>query len=222
MPVEFLCAGCSKTLRVPEKHAGKKAKCPQCQSINVVPTSNQPSESAGAERIPAMSGTTAASSLGIAASGAAPAATPPPAPVASNPYAASQPVVQNIAPSMNHAGGANLNVFNPLREAGFFISVTAWFNIIVGFICCLTILGIIQGAIMVWLGFSLKNANDALKLAYQSGNSAHLHTTTTKLATYFKITGVLTMIGAAMGALYVVFIILFVILGAAGAASGNF
>ena len=75
---------------------------------------------------------------------------------------------------------------------------------------------------MVWLGFSLKNANDSMKLAYQSRDPSHLHTASTKLATYFKITGVLTMIGVALLAVYLVIIIVAVIFGLAAGASGNF
>ena len=75
---------------------------------------------------------------------------------------------------------------------------------------------------MLWLGFSLKSANDSLKLAYQSRDPSHLHTANTKLATYFKITGVLTMIGLAVLALYLVIIILAVIFGVAAGASRNF
>jgi len=75
---------------------------------------------------------------------------------------------------------------------------------------------------MLWLGFSLKSANDSLKLAYQSRDPSLLHTANTKLATYFKITGVLTMIGLAVGVLYFIGIIIFVIFGLAAGANGNF
>lgn len=73
---------------------------------------------------------------------------------------------------------------------------------------------------MLWLGFSLKGANDSLKLAYQSRDPSLLHAANSKLATYFKITGVLTMIGVAVLALYLVIIIVVVIFGIAAGASG--
>lgn len=41
MAIEFLCSGCSNTLRVPDEHAGKHARCPQCSSVNSIPTQSQ-------------------------------------------------------------------------------------------------------------------------------------------------------------------------------------
>ncbi|MDX1948262.1 MAG: hypothetical protein SFU86_22920 [Pirellulaceae bacterium] len=37
MPIETICQGCSKRLRVGDEHAGKTARCPQCQTIYTVP-----------------------------------------------------------------------------------------------------------------------------------------------------------------------------------------
>jgi hypothetical protein len=39
MPIETICQGCSKRLRVADEHAGKLAKCPHCQAIYTVPQS---------------------------------------------------------------------------------------------------------------------------------------------------------------------------------------
>ena len=41
MAIEFQCEHCSTMLRVPDEHAGKPAKCPQCQSVNQIPQSSQ-------------------------------------------------------------------------------------------------------------------------------------------------------------------------------------
>ncbi len=41
MAIEFLCSGCSNTLRVPDEHAGKHARCPQCSSVNAIPNQSQ-------------------------------------------------------------------------------------------------------------------------------------------------------------------------------------
>ncbi len=41
MPIEFVCNGCTNTLRVPDEHAGKHARCPQCSTVNVIPSGNQ-------------------------------------------------------------------------------------------------------------------------------------------------------------------------------------
>jgi hypothetical protein len=39
MPIETVCQGCGKRLRVADEHAGKLAKCPQCQAVYTVPQS---------------------------------------------------------------------------------------------------------------------------------------------------------------------------------------
>ena len=36
MPIEFTCQNCETTLRVPDEHAGKQAKCPRCQTLNLI------------------------------------------------------------------------------------------------------------------------------------------------------------------------------------------
>ena len=44
MPIEITCTGCNKRLRVPDRTAGKRVKCPKCQSIIAVPDSNLPDQ----------------------------------------------------------------------------------------------------------------------------------------------------------------------------------
>jgi hypothetical protein len=39
MPIETICAGCARKLRVADEHAGKKARCPNCGTIYSVPAS---------------------------------------------------------------------------------------------------------------------------------------------------------------------------------------
>ena len=36
MAIEFECEHCNTTLRVSDKHAGKRAKCPKCQAVNLI------------------------------------------------------------------------------------------------------------------------------------------------------------------------------------------
>ena len=49
MPIETICQGCARKLRVPDEHAGKKARCPQCGMIYVVPGSVEASWPSPAE-----------------------------------------------------------------------------------------------------------------------------------------------------------------------------
>ena len=37
MPIEALCPGCGRKLRVADEHAGRQARCPMCQAIYTVP-----------------------------------------------------------------------------------------------------------------------------------------------------------------------------------------
>lgn len=41
MAIEFTCSSCNTTLRVPDEHAGKQARCPKCQSLNLIQASNR-------------------------------------------------------------------------------------------------------------------------------------------------------------------------------------
>ena len=46
MSVEISCNGCGSTLSVSEEHRGKKARCPKCGQIQVVPLATEPGASA--------------------------------------------------------------------------------------------------------------------------------------------------------------------------------
>jgi len=37
LSIRFTCKECSNQLAVPEEHAGKNARCPSCQAINLIP-----------------------------------------------------------------------------------------------------------------------------------------------------------------------------------------
>ena len=40
MAIEFECSGCSSTLRVPDEHSGKHARCPKCSTVNAIPANS--------------------------------------------------------------------------------------------------------------------------------------------------------------------------------------
>ena len=56
MPIETICEGCGRGLRVPDEHAGKQARCPQCGTIYVVPASSELSASERADQDSSSSG----------------------------------------------------------------------------------------------------------------------------------------------------------------------
>ena len=60
MAIEIRCPGCSRTLRVPDEHAGKQVRCPACQQISIAP-------GAGMATTAVAAGSAAAGSAGPAA-----------------------------------------------------------------------------------------------------------------------------------------------------------
>jgi hypothetical protein len=48
MPIEITCTSCKKRLRVPDNAAGKRVKCPQCQSVLSVPAAGAASSGSSA------------------------------------------------------------------------------------------------------------------------------------------------------------------------------
>lgn len=104
MPIEIICKGCSRKLRVSDQHAGKHARCPQCGEINPIPSGaaealvprepfSRPADSGGATSpgspFPAMP--PAPAPIGSAPAPSPPASpfawTPPPPSPAPNPFA---------------------------------------------------------------------------------------------------------------------------------------
>lgn len=53
MPIDSICTGCGRTLRVADEYAGHEAQCPACSSIYVVPT---PPDWSTAQPVPAAQG----------------------------------------------------------------------------------------------------------------------------------------------------------------------
>lgn len=63
MPIEFRCPQCGKLLRTPDTSAGKKGKCPHCQSVNDIPLAStavaeKPADSAAQSPAPFSAPTT--------------------------------------------------------------------------------------------------------------------------------------------------------------------
>ncbi|HEX5106489.1 MAG TPA: MoxR family ATPase [Pirellulaceae bacterium] len=71
--IEFPCTGCGRTLKVPASAAGKRASCPQCNTVATIPSGSQPL--AGPAGMAGMDGRTAIAST--ASPQTAPWAMPP-------------------------------------------------------------------------------------------------------------------------------------------------
>ncbi len=50
MPIAIRCTGCKQRLRVPDKAAGRRVKCPKCQTVLRIPKLQEPREANTAER----------------------------------------------------------------------------------------------------------------------------------------------------------------------------
>jgi len=105
----------------------------------------------------------------------------------------------------------------PLHAAAGWILFVGWFNIIIGILYGITIVGIIFAWLPIWIGICLKNAGEALKAGYPN-NAGQLYRASNNLATTFRIVGVLCIINIVIMALYLCFILLMVVIGIAGAA----
>ncbi len=52
MPIETICQTCGRRLRVADEYAGKKARCPQCQTIFIVPGQPVPASTGQTDTAP--------------------------------------------------------------------------------------------------------------------------------------------------------------------------
>jgi predicted RNA-binding Zn-ribbon protein involved in translation (DUF1610 family) len=91
--IEFNCSSCGTTLRVPDEHLGKQARCPNCQNLNVV-------QAASADPF--------ASSY--------PASAPVPPAKSANPYAVGQ---GNVLPS----GGISRRAYQSAHRGGMILTL---------------------------------------------------------------------------------------------------
>ena len=193
MPIEFTCNGCQSNLRVPDEYGGKQAKCPSCNHVNSIPTAPKSEPTVpDLKSHPTVVDKTA-----------------------NNPYSSTIPGPSPTASSVETANSTSYP-FQPLYDSLFFLKFLAWYFIITGGLACVTILGAIYGWLPLWIGICLKNACRDLENGYQSRNAALLHNASRNLATVAKIIAVMSMIGVAFFALYILIIIFVVIAGVIG------
>lgn len=51
MPIQIQCQHCSRQLKVKDKYAGKKAKCPDCQELIAIPVDKEGEQKASKSKI---------------------------------------------------------------------------------------------------------------------------------------------------------------------------
>jgi hypothetical protein len=84
---------------------------------------------------------------------------------------------------------------SPLFMAKGWMKLVAVLMIIYGVMLVLTIFGIIIAWLPIWMGVLLFQSASQVEQAYQNGEQMALHTSLSKLKTYFTIMGVLSLLG---------------------------
>jgi DNA-directed RNA polymerase subunit RPC12/RpoP len=235
MPIKFNCFNCGAKLRVPEEHIGKKARCPKCDEKCLVPAvSARTSESVAAQDLESneqfaaepVLGQATPVSLPPAVTAPTPEPLPPPPDMAvpvssvptSVPFASvASPYSSNAVNKRTHKGGAISHIMQPLYESRNMMKVFGWTNLIIGIIYCLTIFGAVIGWLFIWMGWLVKGAAEALTIGVETGDESQLRLANERIALYFKIIGVLTIIGLVIMALYILLFLVVIMLGVIGA-----
>lgn len=107
----------------------------------------------------------------------------------------------------------------PLYEARTMMKIWGWMNFIIGILYCLTIVGAIVGWLFVWMGWLVKGAGEAVTIGIEHGDQQQLRLANERIATFFKIMGVLAIITLVFLGLYLLFVILAIIVMLVGAAA---
>lgn len=240
MPIKFNCYKCGANLRVPEKHIGKKARCPKCDEKCVVPEVSVRSQSGSQPGIGPDSEfedignfldqpVAAAAPVGIPVAAPFAAAPPMATPVAAPPMMSptvppvgvkSPYTTPAVGKSAARGGGLAGSVMQPLYEARTMMKIVGWMMFIGGILQCITIVYAIIGWLPIWMGWLLKGAAEAVETGIESGDKNQLRLASEKLGTYFKIMGVLAIIWLVFAALALLFFFGILLLGGVGAFAG--
>jgi len=129
----------------------------------------------------------------------------------SNPY---QTPGSYDPPKPGYGAGGGGSEMQPLVDVSGWLALIGWFNIIVGGLYCLTLIGAVFGWLPLWIGFLLKNASDKLK-------SGQNQAAAKDLSTFFVIVGVMVIINIVILALYLAFLLLMMVVFAGAAASAG-
>ena len=235
MPIKFNCHRCGAKLRVPEEHIGKKARCPKCDEKCLVPEYSQRApESVAASDFEDI-GTLVDSPASSSPVSLPPAVSVPESPLVPPPPAMATPVNHALPPTVpqpfaspyaapvgtgkHRTGSVSSAAYHPLYEARTMMKIFGWANFALGIIYCIMIVGILVGWLFIWLGWLVKGAGEAITIGVESNDESQIRLANERLATYFRIMGVLTIIGLVIMALYFLFIIAIILIGIAGAAA---
>ncbi len=172
------------------------------------PTASQPSSPTAASATPQ-----ASSPLATTGGGDAAASVPS---QSLNPYSAPASATSPGAAT----GSGNIRQFAAiLAENAGWAKLLGVVFMIAGIIYCLTIIGAVVGWVPIWLGLILMRVARLAKDAEASGSPHSFTECLESIGRYFKIMGILTLIGIVINVIAMVF---YIIAFAAAAASGEF
>ena len=96
-------------------------------------------------------------------------------------------------------------VIAPLYDAKGWMKFVGVMSIIYGALMILSIWGILICWLPIWIGVLLFSASNQVKLAFETANDAAAQMAQSKLATYFRILGVLLIIGIVLAVIGMIF-----------------
>ena len=137
-----------------------------------------------------------------------------------NPYTPSEFGGGNLKSAGAYSGANDAVVAAmPLHRAKFWLKLLGIFNVVIGALYCVTIIGAIVGWLPLWIGILLNKAASNLETGVRNNSSGAIQNALSNLATVITFAGVLCLIQLVIFVLYIlVFVIMAVAVGI-GAAS---
>ena len=89
-------------------------------------------------------------------------------------------------------------LFEPLVRNVFWLKLVGVFSVVYGVVLCITIVGIVVGWVFIWLGVLLFQAAMELQAFSASERDTDAVLAIEKLARFFKIEGILGVVGFAV------------------------
>lgn len=87
------------------------------------------------------------------------------------------------------------NVMRPLSDSAGWMKLIGTLAIVYGVLIALTIVGLIIAWLPIWMGVLLRRAADESQKANRTGSQAHAVSATSSLQTFFKVQGIIVLIG---------------------------
>lgn len=90
------------------------------------------------------------------------------------------------------------DIVQPLYNVKSWLRLVGVLMMIGGILQCLTCIGLLYGWLPIWMGVLLMSTAKAIELAHDTQDASQIVVAQQKLALYFKIMGVLVLLGVVM------------------------